>query len=179
MANFILTRTRRVVKSFALSAALVFSVNAQAADSPPEMIKSESGIALSDTVDLHMCSQDGVAIGGYDLVSYRQVGGPVAGSAANAVTHEGSTYLFVSKLNKELFVKDPQRYLPAYSGFCAITLALGRVTCPEYTNFKIENDKLLLFEVTGFTNGRTLWNSDSSNFRQQADTNFDRLLSGQ
>ena len=41
---------------------------------------------------------------------------------------------------------------------------MGRLACPDYTNFKIEDGRLLLFELTGFTNGRTVWNSDPAGF---------------
>lgn len=146
-----------------------------AQDEEPMMVKSQSGTPLREHVDWAMCMPDGIAVGGYDLISYWQPDGPVAGSKAFAAKHDGATYLFASESNLQKFQQNPKRYMPAYSGFCAITLALGRVTCPEYTNFQIENDQLLLFEVTGFTNGRTLWNSDATSFRQQADDNFDRL----
>jgi len=53
---------------------------------------------------------------------------------------------------------------------------LGRVTCPENTNFIIQDDRLFLFEITGFTNGRTLWNTDPLEFRGRADTNFGKLI---
>ena len=140
------------------------------------MGKSQSGVTLDANVDWSMCTPDGVAVGGYDLISYRQPDGPVAGRETYSAQHEGATYFFANRSNLDQFLENPQRFLPAYLGFCAITLALGRVTCPEYTNFKIEDDQLLLFEVTGFTNGRTLWNSDPATFRRQADGNFDRLL---
>ncbi len=149
---------------------------AKAQDEAPMMVKSRSGISLDDQVDMYMCSPDGIGVGGFDLVSYRHEGGPTPGDEKYSADLDGITYLFTSQENLDLFLQDPARYTPAYSGFCAITLALGRVTCPEYTNFKIEDDQLLLFEVTGFTNGRTLWNSDTTGFRQQANDNFKRLV---
>ena len=138
--------------------------------------KRASGVSLEQSPDLDMCSPDGIAIGGYDVLSYRGDGGPQPGDPDIAAVHDGKRYLFTSADNRERFLDNPDRYVPAYNGFCAITLSFGRVTCPEYTNFKIEDDRLLLFEVTGFTNGRTLWNSDAATFRQRADANFERLL---
>ena len=140
------------------------------------MVKSRSGVPLDESPDLSMCHPDGLGVGGYDLVTYRQESGPVLGDENFTFDHEGVTFRFVSRENLDLFSRDPEQYLPAYSGFCAITLAFGRVTCPEYANFKIENDRLLLFEITGFTNGRTLWNTDIDGFRTQADDNFKRLV---
>lgn len=171
----------RYIASLALTTALCCgaSMASQAQEERAMMDKGQSGISLEADVEWSMCLPDGIAVGGYDLVSYRQAGGPVTGTAEFTVEHDGATYLFASRENLDTFGKDPDRYLPAYGGFCAITLALGRVTCPEYTNFKIEDDRLLLFEITGFTNGRTLWNSDPAEFRQKADTNFDSLLERQ
>ena len=153
---------------------MVASVFAQGEQ--PMMVKSESGVPLEAHNDPNLCSPDGTGVGGYDLVSYRADGGPVYGVPEFAAEIDGVQYVFVSQENLDAFLENPQRFLPAYTGFCAITLALGRVTCPEYTNFKIEDDQLLLFEVTGFTNGRTLWDSDSATFRRQADDNFTRLI---
>ena len=141
--------------------------------------KRESGVSVDHGPDLTMCEPDGIAVGGYDVVSYRDPDGPLEGSRDHSAEHDGRTYLFASAESLETFLEDPVRYVPAYNGFCAITLSFGRVTCPEYTNFKIENDQLLLFEITGFTNGRTLWNSDAGTFRQRADDNYERLLKRQ
>jgi hypothetical protein len=124
----------------------------------------------------HPCSMDGVAIDGYDLISYHQPDGPGKGAPEHAVTHQGSIYHFVDAGNKALFEADPEKYLPVYRGWCAATLSMGRLVCPDYTNFKLEEGRLLFFELAGFTNGRTLWNSDPEGFRQRADENALKLL---
>ena len=161
--------------SIVLLAGLLLVAAVGAEDAPPMMVKSQSGVPLGGDVDLDMCSPEGVAIGGFDLVSYRQESGPQRDNAQWSHDHEGKTYWFTGPENRDAFSARPNYYLPAYSGFCAITLALGRVTCPQYDNFKIEAEELLLFEVTGFTNGRTLWNSDPAGYRRQADDNFLQL----
>lgn len=124
------------------------------------------------------CATDGVAISGYDLISYHNRDGPSMGVKQHAVSHEGSHYYFLNAANKALFEAKPDQYLPVYQGWCAATLAMGRLACPDYANFKVENGRLLFFELAGFTNGRTLWNSDPDGFRQRADDNASRLLSG-
>lgn len=140
------------------------------------MEKGQSGFPLDSPVDRSMCAPDGISMGGYDLISYRGAGGPVLGTSEFSAEHDGFKYYFSNQFNLDLFNTDPEGYLPAYSGFCAITLALGRVTCPENTNFIIQDDRLFLFEITGFTNGRTLWNTDPFEFRSRADTNFGKLI---
>lgn len=162
-----------------IAAALILGSSMTAAigqTDTPMMVKQEAGQPITESVPRDLCAPDGVAIGGYDLVSYRAESGPLPGSDEFSATHDGRQYWFVNDVNRRVFLADPKRFIPAYDGFCAITLALGKITCPEYTNFKIEEDRLLLFEVTGFTNGRTLWNSDPDNFRGKADSNYRQLI---
>lgn len=118
------------------------------------------------------CSPNGIAIGGYDLVSYHAPGGPLKGGNDFVLENDGLQYLFSSANNRDTFAADPERYLPAYRGWCATALSFGGFVCPDFTNFKIENGRLLLFETTGFTNGRTVWNSDPAAFRKRADDNY-------
>lgn len=140
------------------------------------MVKVRSGVTLDTPVERSMCADGVAAVDGYDLITYREPGGPIAGSPDYPAVYAGSTYYFSSAANLATFQADPQRYVPAYHGFCAVTLALGRVVCPDSTNFVVQDDRLFLFEVTGFTNGRTLWNTDPNNFRSKADTNFGSLI---
>ena len=156
---------------------LFFALPALAADQMME--KRSSGIPIGMPHDPYACSPDGVGVGGYDLVSYRLPDGPSLGRSDIFVEHQGMKYLFGSEDHRQKFLGNPGYYLPAYDGWCAITLALGRVTCPDFANFKIEDDRLLLFEVTGFTNGRAVWNSDPLTYRNQADTNFEELKKSQ
>ncbi len=123
----------------------------------------------------NVCQSDGTAVGGFDLVSYRQEGGPVFGSTKFVIDYKGLTYRFANESNLLRFRENPEKFLPEYDGVCAVALAHGRVICPDYGNFKIENDRLLLFEVSGFTNGRTLWNSKPGEFRKKADSYFMQL----
>ncbi len=163
------------ILSLILISSIVLSAETRAQTDQPMMEKSQAGIPLGSPFDRSMCVIEGVSVGGFDLVSYRHPPGPVPGIPELSTEFNGSTYLFANQSNLDTFRADPELYLPAYAGFCAITLALGRITCPEYSNFKIEDDRLLLFEVTGFTNGRTLWNTDPEDFRNKADANFEKL----
>ena len=142
------------ILSLMLISSIVLSAETRVQTDEPMMVKSQAGIPLGSPFDRSMCASDGVSVGGFDLVSYRHPDGPVPGNPGFSMKYSGSTYLFANKSNLETFRADAERYLPAYAGFCAITLALGRITCPEYSNFKIEDDRLLVFEVT---TGPQLW----------------------
>ena len=70
-------------------------------------------------------SREGIAIRGYDPVAYFRDGGPRPGKPEFSVSHGGATWRFASAEHKALFEADPQRYLPAYGGFCAYGTSRG------------------------------------------------------
>ncbi len=129
--------------------------------------------------DFHLsCAPDGIAVGGFDIVSYSSAEGPTPGLAEFSIELDGLTFLFSSNENRKIFAESPRRFLPEYRGWCAASLAFGSLRCPDFRNFKIEEGRLLLFETTGFTNGRAIWDADPLSNRERADANF-RLLVAQ
>ena len=133
-------------------------------------------MAGTDIHNSRACDPNGIALSGVDVVSYHKPSGPLIGSAEFAVTHGDLTYHFMSAAHATEFSADPDRYLPKYLGWCATSLAVGALTCPNPLNYKIENGELLLFETTGFTNGQNLWNADPLDYRRRADKNQDAFL---
>ena len=68
---------------------------------------------------VHSCEVDGVAVGGYDLVSYHEDSGPRKGSADFSYTHGELSYLFSNRDNLEIFRKDGKTSGAAgLIGFC-------------------------------------------------------------
>jgi len=81
---------------------------------------------------------------GYDLVSYHTDGKPVRGDGNNLVVVDGVTYLFANEANKKAFEKDPEKYLPAYGGFCAFGVSVGKKFVGDPEVWKIVDGKLYL-----------------------------------
>ncbi len=138
-----------------------------------------SASATIPALETNICAPDDVALGGYDLVSYYINPMPTFGQPTISSEHNGLQYRFTSLQNRDAFLENPEKYLPNYLGWCSTNLSMGRLACPDYTNFKIENEKLLLFERVGFTNGLDVWNSDPALHRRQADHNFRRFSTPQ
>ncbi len=69
---------------------------------------------------------DGVAAKGYDLVSYFDKSGPQKGHHRFSVSYAGASYYFANGDNKRLFKANPEKYLPAYGGFCSYGVVLGK-----------------------------------------------------
>jgi hypothetical protein len=88
--------------------------------------------------------RDGFAIGGTDPVAYVTEGGPVQGDPAYAPTGMGARWTFASAANRDAFVADPERYAPAFGGYCAFAASRGYLapTIPEA--WSIYEDRLYL-----------------------------------
>lgn len=103
---------------------------------------------------------EGPAFDGFDLVSYFTASKPIPGIKKYEVRHDGLTLYFANMANMQEFKRQPDTYLPAYGGYCAIAVSNQSLIVPNFANFDIQNDKLLFFETRGFFNGRTEWQKD-------------------
>jgi YHS domain-containing protein len=86
----------------------------------------------------------GLAVHGFDVVAYFTEGKPVQGDAKFAVVHEGATYRFVSQANLDAFKGDPDKYEPAYGGYCAYGVSVGAKFDGDPRYWKIVDGKLYL-----------------------------------
>ena len=59
----------------------------------------------------------GVAIKGYDTVAYHTEGRAIKGNSKFSHTWNDAKWYFASTANRDLFVKDPERYSPQYGGY--------------------------------------------------------------
>ena len=56
----------------------------------------------------------------------------------------GVTYLFASEDNKKKFEANPQKYIPAYGGYCAFGVTEGKKFATDPEAWKIVDGKLYL-----------------------------------
>ncbi|MEM6737758.1 MAG: YHS domain-containing (seleno)protein [Bacteroidota bacterium] len=122
----------------------------------------------------------GYAIGGYDPVSYHEQSEAKKGFENETTEYNGATYCFSSTKNKGLFELNPQKYLPAYGGWCAYAVAEKSIRmAPDPTEWQIQDGKLQLFtsnlmtKLTG--NLRDKWNENPNAFKARADQNWDQM----
>ena len=85
-----------------------------------------------------------VGAGGYDLVSYHTSEKPVPGNGNHLATHEGVTYLFVNEDNRKTFERNPEKYVPAFGGFCAYGVAVKKKFVGDPNVWKIVDGRLYL-----------------------------------
>lgn len=89
------------------------------------------------------------AVQGYDVVSYYTGKRPVRGNGNFVAVHDGATYQFSSAENQKLFEKNPEKYVPAYGGYCAFGVSVGKKFIGDPEVWRIVDEKLYLNLDTG------------------------------
>lgn len=118
-------------------------------------------------------SPSGAAIKGYDPVAYFTAGKPTRGNAAHTVSYNGARWLFASAENKALFEKDPQKYVPAYGGYCAYGVSQGYLVKIEPEAWAIRNGRLYLNYDTTV---QKQWSQKPAEYIGLADKNWPSLI---
>lgn len=128
-----LHKTKSLALAAALSTALVggFLISNAAA--------SEINVAPGKTL-----AGPGLAVHGFDPVAYFADGKPAQGSAEFSVVHGDATYRFASARNMKAFRANPDKYVPAFGGYCAYGVAVGAKFDGDPRYWKIVDGKLYL-----------------------------------
>jgi YHS domain-containing protein len=114
----------------------------------------------------------GIAVGGYDPVSYFQ-NAPKKGNPKIEATFNGALYHFLSQENREMFEKDPVRYVPAYGGYCGYAASVGKVRPTNPLLWSIVDGQLILQHTKGAVE---LWENDVRGNKTKADQNWPLLV---
>ena len=113
---------------------------------------------------------------GYDVVAYFE-NKAIMGNKNFITTYDGAKYKFSSQQNLELFIENPQKYIPQYGGYCAYAVAVksDKVNIDPKT-FEIRDNKLYLFYNAWGTNTLNLWLEENpKNLIQKADENWETI----
>jgi YHS domain-containing protein len=90
--------------------------------------------------------KNGLAIGGYDLVSYFNSLKPSKGKPEFKTVRDGVTYYFINAENQKNFEATPEKYLPQYDGYCALAIGTqSKKVSIDPMTYKITEGKLYLF----------------------------------
>ncbi len=116
----------------------------------------------------------GVALDGYDAVSYFTQSKAVRGDTAYAADWKGATWLFLSDANRQRFVDDPAAFAPQYGGYCSNQMSLGNLSDIDTEVWRVIDNKLYLF---GHDSGRVRWASDTGQRILDADRHWGSYLS--
>jgi YHS domain-containing protein len=123
----------------------------------------------------HFNKARGIAIHGYDVVSYFK-GSPAQGSRNFSSEYRGVTFFFANQANMNTFDASPEAFIPAYGGWCATAIGLAsRKIDINPTSYLIQEGKLFLF-ATANGSAKDEWLAKLPNIKQSADANWARIF---
>ncbi len=114
-------------------------------------------------------TQSTPGISGYDPVTYFTKGKPMRGSGYHVAEYQGVTYAFSCKENKEMFKATPEKFVPAYGGYCAYGAAVGKKFVADPEVWKVV-DGILYLNLDKGIQGK--WNKDIPGYIKKADANW-------
>ena len=117
--------------------------------------------------------EEGLALQGYDPVSYLDKAGPKEGRKEHALVHRGITYRFASETNRAAFLAEPARYLPQYGGYCAYGMARGYKAVVDPTAFTVAGGKLYLNYNHAIS---SQWQGNRAREIQRADAQWPKVM---
>ena len=118
----------------------------------------------------------GVAIQGYDPVSYLAQNQAQKGQAQHVAQHNGFTWQFANAQNLALFKANPEKYVPAYGGWCAYAMAAdGAKVEVDPETYKVINGQTYLFYHTALINTLDKWNENEAALLSQANENWQNM----
>ncbi len=107
----------------------------------------------------------GLAIGGFDPVSYFTETAPAAGSADFEHVWRGVAWRFTSEGNLAAFIRDPEIYAPQFGGLAAIALSNGFRAAGNPRIWLVSQGRLYLFYSR---ENKKRWAEAAEGFRDRA-----------
>lgn len=113
------------------------------------------------------------ALQGYDPLSYFQQAAPIKGDSRFNVMYNGAKWLFSTDANRIAFVQDPDAYMPKFGGYCAFSVAKGKLVKGDPTLYAVIDNRLYV----NFNKGvHALWLARSDQMIAKAQTNWPSIL---
>ena len=122
-------------------------------------------------VDPFSRDADGVALKGYDVISYLEKRDE-KGSKVNVASFGGVTWWFTSAEHRRMFLADPAQFVPQYGGFCAYSVGRGAAATADPRVYSVVGGKLYLFFDPAV---KTVWEQEQKVSITNADRNWPKL----
>lgn len=113
--------------------------------------------------------ENGVILAGHDAVAYFTESKPVLGSAEFTSLHNGAIYRFSSAANRDTFNQTPEKYAPAYGGWCSTGTSFGKKFEVNGKAFEIVDGQLF---VNKNEEVHQYWLKDVSGNIEKAENNW-------
>lgn len=116
---------------------------------------------------------EGLALAGYDVVTYFTESRPVTGKRAHALKWRGAIWLFSSPETQMAFEMNPRAYMPRFGGYCAFAMSQGRLVAADPMAFTIHDGRLYLAHTPDLM---ARWRADPTGFIRAARAEWPAVL---
>jgi len=113
-----------------------------------------------------------VALDGYCPVAYHVLKKAVKGKPEFSSKYDGKTYDFVNAKAKMMFEKNPSKFLPKYSGYCATAMSMGKKLKSNPKLFTLYKGNTYLFSTK---KAKMMFDKDPAMYSAKADKEFTLL----
>ncbi len=114
----------------------------------------------------------GIALFGYDPLSYFVNLYPKLGLVKNETYIDGISWRFYSEGNRRVFEKSPQSYMPQFGGYDVVALANSKISMPDPRFYIVYKDKLFLFASAA---SRVTFSVEPDYFLAEAKKNWEKV----
>jgi hypothetical protein len=128
--------------------------------------------AYAQKDEVYTSVRNNFGAGGFDVVSFHQ-GSPTKGDIAITTNYKSAQWRFANQANRDLFLTDPEKYAPAYGGYCAWAIANNKLAKGSPKHWSIVDGVLYL----NFNKSiKKKWLSDTDGFIEKADVIWPNIL---
>ncbi len=131
-----------------------------------------AGVIGATSVSAQDYTHSTPGLSGYDPVAYFTDGKPMKGSGFHTAVYEGVTYAFASEEHQKQFQANPRKFLPAFGGYCAYGLAVGKKFVADPEVWRIVQGKLYLNLDKSI---QRKWEKDITGYINQAEVNWTKI----
>ena len=103
-----------------------------------------AGTPVGQKVASINADKNGVALHGYDPVTYLETQAPQKGAEQFSYNWKGATWRFVSADNRKKFAGNPGAFAPQFGGYCAKAVSENHTADVDPLAYKVVNGKLYL-----------------------------------
>ncbi|NOD92271.1 YHS domain protein [Ruegeria sp. HKCCD4884] len=131
-----------------------------------------SSVAFAQDKPVYFATE-GVALAGYDPVTYFEGATPVMGAPENAVMWKGAKWHFSSAENRERFESNPRAFAPQFGGYCSYAMANGVLKSTDPNAWQVVDGRLYL---THSPQIEVMWRQDRAEYIEMAEENWPVIL---
>jgi hypothetical protein len=115
---------------------------------------------------------DGIAVAGYDVVAYFEQERAVRGSSDFEHKHAGVIWRFSSAKHRDMFAREPDRFVPQFGGYCAYAVAKGYTATAAPDAWSIVGGRLYLNYNAAV---RKVWQGEQDTLIERAMRNWPQM----